>query len=100
MKMYLAGVALLSTLSGNVTANQELATSAGCMNCHKVDGKLIGPSFQSIARTRAYSTAWLDMTAKIRNGSAGAWGSIPMPANNHVSEKDAEILARWVLSTK
>ena len=98
--MYLAGIALLSTLSGNVTANQELATSAGCMNCHKVDGKLIGPSFQSIAKTRAYSTAWLDMTAKIRNGSAGAWGSIPMPANNHVSEKDAEILARWVLSTK
>ena len=100
MKMYLAGIALLSTLSGNVTANQELATSAGCMNCHKVEGKLIGPSFQNIAAIRTYNTAWLDMTAKIRNGSAGAWGSIPMPANNHVSEKDAEILARWILSTK
>ena len=100
MKMYLAGIALLSTLSGNVAADQALAQSLGCMNCHKVDGKLIGPSFQSIAKTRAYSTAWLDMTTKIRNGSSGAWGSIPMPANNHVSEKDAEILARWVLSTK
>ena len=100
MKMYLAGIALLSTLSGNVAADQALAQSLGCMNCHKVEGKLIGPSFQNIAAIRVHSTAWLDMTAKIRNGSAGAWGKIPMPGNYHVSEKDAEILARWILSIK
>jgi cytochrome c len=100
MKMYLAGVALLSTLSGNVAADQNLAQSMGCMNCHKVEGKLIGPSFQNIAAIRVYSTASLDLTAKIRNGSAGAWGKIPMPPNAHVSEQDAEILAKWILSTK
>ncbi len=98
--MYLAGIALLSTLSGNAAADQALAQSLGCMNCHKVEGKLIGPSFQNIAAIRSNSATGSDLTAKIRNGSAGAWGKIPMPGNYHVSEKDAEILARWILSIK
>jgi hypothetical protein len=35
---------------------------------------------------------------KIRGGSRGAWGAVPMPAQSHVSSEDAEQLAVWVLA--
>ena len=39
------------------------------------------------------------LATKIRKGGAGAWGPVPMPANNQVSEAEARTLATWVLAT-
>jgi len=39
------------------------------------------------------------LAAKIKGGSKGEWGNVPMPANN-VTDAEAATLAKWVLSQK
>jgi cytochrome c len=69
------------------------------MGCHSVGEKVVGPAFRQVAQK--YSTAdAATLAAKIRAGSQGAWGSVPMPPNPGVSEADAQTLASWVLQQK
>ena len=39
------------------------------------------------------------LAGRIKNGTVGAWGQMPMPANP-VTDEEAKILAEWVLSLK
>jgi cytochrome c len=36
-------------VAGAASANEALAKSSGCLNCHAIDGKKIAPSFKDIA---------------------------------------------------
>jgi cytochrome c len=72
-----------------------------CDACHRVERKLVGPSFQEIAaRYRGQEAMVEPLAQKIRHGGSGAWGVTPMTANKHVSEAEARELARWVLSLR
>ncbi len=42
-----AASALLTV--GTAQANADLAKSSGCMNCHTVDKKLVGPAYKDVA---------------------------------------------------
>ena len=71
------------------------------MNCHALDEKRVGPSFKAVAARYANDKAAEERLAeKIRNGGAGAWGVVPMPANDDVSRVEAQRLAHWVLMQK
>lgn len=95
----LFAIALLS--SGAVHASPELAKSRNCVACHAVDKKLIGPSYKDIAAKYASDKdAVTQLAKKVRAGSVGVWGQIPMPANPQVSPDDAITLVTWVLSAK
>ncbi|MEK9817308.1 MAG: cytochrome C biogenesis protein CcsA, partial [Limnobacter sp.] len=37
------------------------------------------------------------LAGKIKNGTKGVWGPVPMPAQN-VTEEEAKKLAAWVLT--
>ena len=75
--------------------------SRGCMACHAVDKKLVGPSYQDIAnKYRGQAGAAERLAQKIRAGGAGTWGPIPMPPHAHISETEAKQLAQWVLAVK
>jgi cytochrome c len=37
---------------------------------------------------------------KIKEGSTGVWGPIPMPPNGAVSDDDAKTLAKYILTVK
>jgi hypothetical protein len=41
-------------------ANKDLATKNGCMACHAVDKKMVGPSYQDVAKkyTAPMQTSW------------------------------------------
>jgi cytochrome c len=39
-----------------------------------------------------------ELAEKIRKGTSGAWGSLPMPPQAQVSVVGAELLARWIAS--
>jgi cytochrome c len=80
-------------------APQALAQKSGCMACHGLVHKQIGPGFAQIAaRYRGDADAPQRLAGKIRNGSVGAWGRVIMPRHPQLSEADALALARWVLS--
>jgi len=69
-----------------------------CTACHHQSQKKIGPSFLSIAKKYnqvELSQAYLEI--KIKSGSQGVWGSIPMPANTQVSNEQAKTMAQHIL---
>jgi cytochrome c len=70
-----------------------LAQKNNCTACHAVDKKILGPSFQEIAKKHAGKTDYL--AGKIKAGGAGVWGPIPMPAQS-LSDADAKTLASWL----
>jgi cytochrome c len=74
-----------------------LAEAQGCTACHGLANKIVGPSFQEVARKYAGRTdAPSYLAGKIRGGGQGVWGAIPMPAQPAVKEADAHALAAWL----
>jgi cytochrome c len=37
---------------------------------------------------------------KVKKGGAGAWGAIPMPAQDQLSDADNRALVEWMLTGK
>jgi cytochrome c len=82
-------------------ANADLAHKKSCGSCHAMDSKRVGPSYRAIAaRYGGNSGAESALTAKVLNGGGGAWGAVPMPANNQVTEDEAMRIVQWILSVK
>lgn len=80
---------------------KELLNASGCMSCHAIDEKVVGPSFQAIAEKYAGQTnAVATLEQSVRNGSRGKWGRIPMHAHPSLSNDDLNKLASWVMSQK
>jgi len=75
-----------------------LAGSNGCLVCHNATQKLVGPAFKSIAeKYQGQADAQKNLVMKVRNGGAGSWGKIPMPAHPDVSEENLNTIVAWVL---
>jgi cytochrome c len=103
MKAVWIGMVAASALLmvGTAQANADLAKSSGCLNCHTVDKKLVGPALKDIAAKYKGDAAAADKLAvKIQKGSQGVWGPIPMPPNSKVNDADAKTLAQFILSLK
>ncbi len=82
-------------------ANEALANKSGCLGCHAVATKLVGPAYKDVAAKYAgQADAQAMLMQSIRNGSVGKWGELPMPAHPKLSDADLKKLATWVLSAK
>lgn len=78
----------------------KLAQAKGCMACHQIDKKVVGPAYKDVAKKYAGQAGAADMLAtKIQKGGSGVWGTMPMPPNN-VTPAEAKELATWVLAQK
>ena len=77
---------------------QAVLAASGCLVCHAVDRKLIGPSFHDIAlKYERVADAASLLAGSIRKGSVGKWGQIPMPAMAGVNDTQARALSEFVL---
>lgn len=75
----------------------KVARSNACMGCHAVDRKLVGPSFHDVAeRYKTDPQAVAKLSKKVKEGGAGAWGAIPMPAHPRMSDADIRSVVEWV----
>ena len=93
--------ALLGALAiGQAQADEKLATASGCMACHKIDTKIVGPSFKEIAaKYKGDAGAEAALIDKVKKGGSGTWGAVPMPANSpRVSDSDIKNLVDWILA--
>ncbi len=87
-------------VAGPAFANADLAQKKGCLACHTVDKKLVGPAYKDVAAKYAgQKDAAAKIAEKIQKGGVGVWGQVPMPANP-VSADEAKQLAAWVLTLK
>jgi cytochrome c len=90
LKLAVLAAALLS-VAGVAQASADLAQKSGCMNCHAVDSKKMGPSFKDIAKKyKGNASAEADLVAKLKAGKGH-------PAVK-TSDDDTKALVKWVLA--
>lgn len=81
-------------------AMEKVLTQNGCLGCHGIDKKMIGPAYTDVAAKYASRDDAVDyLVGKIRNGGSGVWGGM-MPPMQQVSEDQARDIATWVLARK
>ncbi len=75
-----------------------LAQKHSCTACHGAEAKIVGPGFKEIAvRYAGQNDAEAYLSAKIKDGGQGVWGSIPMPSQG-LTQADAKTIAKWLAS--
>ena len=80
---------------------KSLVEGADCLGCHKMDEKMIGPSYKEVSEKYENTPENVEMLAeKIIKGSSGIWGDVPMPAHNGMSKENAKYMAQYILSSK
>lgn len=85
----LAAVGL--SAAGVAQASAELAQKSGCMTCHAVDTKKMGPAFKDVAKKyKGQAAAEADLVTKLKSGKGH-------PAVK-ASDEDTKTLVKWVLS--
>ncbi len=102
MKTILLLSALATMLpAGTALADDEFYKTKNCFACHRIDRNTLGPSFKNIAAKYAGdASAEVTLAKKIREGTVGVWGQVPMPPQSQVSEEESLTLARWILGLK
>ncbi len=92
--------AIAALAAAPAMADEKLAKEKGCMGCHAVDKKLVGPAYKEVAaKYKGDAKAPAMLAAKVIKGGSGTWGAIPMPANK-VTDAEAAKLVKWVLTQK
>ncbi len=80
-------------------ADQNLATSKGCMACHQIENKVVGPALKDVAaKYKGDDSAVEALSAKVKAGGVGVWGQIPMPPQLNASEDEIKTIVAWMLS--
>ena len=88
----IAALAIFSVASTQAASAQEaLAKSSGCLNCHAVDAKKVGPSFKATAeKYKGKADAEAKLVAEVKGGK----GHPTVKA----SEDDVKSLIKWILA--
>ena len=95
---------LVGPVRGDATAAEArdattLARRNGCLSCHGIDKRLVGPAFRDVsARYKADAGAQQRLAQKLRKGGSGVWGPLAMPPYPDLAEADLLVLVRWVLA--
>lgn len=102
--MAVAGLGLLlagPALAQSADAAMALAKKNGCLACHGLDTKMVGPSWKDVGKKYAGDAeAEARLVTKVRKGGKGVWGEVPMPPNVTVKEADVRTLVQFVLTLK
>jgi cytochrome c len=99
----LSGVALAGAsvnVLADASAAEELAKKDGCLLCHAVDKKVVGPAYKDVAaKYKGDKSMEAKLIEKVKKGGSGVWGQIPMPPNSpQVKDEDIKTIVQWVLS--
>lgn len=107
--------ALIAAIAASLSLSAVVANAAGdagtkskmdasdCFGCHAVDKKLVGPSFEDIAKKyKGQKGVEAKLADKIIKGGKGNWdavtGGIAMTPHANLSKTDAEAMAKWVMA--
>lgn len=95
-----AAAALMLASQANAADTAEtLAQKNGCLACHSIDKKVLGPSYKDVAaKYKGDKTAEAKLISKVKLGGSGVWGPIPMPAHSpQVKDADIKTIIQWIL---
>jgi cytochrome c len=88
--------------AGSARGDEALAKKSGCLDCHAIDKKVIGPAFRDIAvKYKNDPGARAALIDKVKNGGKGNWTEmtkgVPMPPHRRLSDAEIKRLVDWVL---
>jgi cytochrome c len=87
--------------AASFTKGKELIGNSDCLSCHKENEKVIGPSYQEVAKKYSADSKNVEYLAgKIISGGSGVWGEVPMTPHPAISKEDAAEMARYILSVR
>jgi len=105
-KMYLLVAAAMTVLSANANADLALAKKSGCLACHSVEKKVVGPAWNDVAKKyRGDAAAKAMLIEKVKKGGKGNWtavtgGAMMPPYSPRVKDEDIAKLVEFVLQLK
>jgi cytochrome c len=77
---------------------KALVQKSNCLSCHLEDKKLVGPSFQDIAkRYKKDPKAFETLSESISEGGSGKWGDIPMPPQPMLNIQEVSQIIDYIL---
>ena len=105
MKKVLSLIALVSLSATAFAVDKDaamaLAQKNGCLACHALETKMVGPAWNDVGKKYAGdATAAEQLAVKVKKGTKGTWGAIPMPPNATVKPADIKTLVEFVLTLK
>ncbi len=75
--------------------------NSDCFNCHANDRPLVGPPFIEIANKYRDQTGALEKSIeRVKNGSSGVWGKVPMLPHAQFSDLEIREMVEWVYSVR
>jgi cytochrome c len=96
-----AALTARKTEKKTIPTGSILIASSDCKTCHTPNQKLIGPSYQQIAKRYQKTPAVISSLAtKIIVGGSGIWGQIPMTPHPKLSKKEATEIVNYILSLR
>ena len=77
---------------------EKIMAKLDCATCHKIDKKVIGPSYLDIAKKYPMNDKNISyLSDKIIKGGSGVWGGIPMAPHSALKKDDAKKIAKYIL---
>ena len=95
--------AALSVVAMTSFADLDLAKASGCLACHSVDKKVVGPAWMDVSKKyKGNAAAKADLISKVKAGGKGNWtevtGGVPMPPYSpRVSDENIGKLVDFIL---
>jgi cytochrome c551/c552 len=84
--------------AGQMVSAETLATRYGCLNCHQVDTKVVGPAFRDVRAKYLHDPDAIEkIVHQIHNGGSGKWGSAIMPPFSAINDAESKKLAAWIM---
>ncbi len=93
-------VAAAPAASVDFERGYALAREKGCLECHALGWRDVGPSFRAIAQRYRFDQRGAERLPRvIRGGSAGHWGDrFVMWPQVQLSDAEVRQLVEWILS--
>lgn len=77
----------------------EAMTKAGCLACHSMDKKLVGPAYKDVAARYKGQDVVAKLMQKVRSGGKDVYGPVPMPPTgaDKISDGDLKAAIEYIL---
>ena len=99
MKTSMLLATLMCAFSAQAAAPTEILTKSGCLACHLVDKKSVGPAYKVVAEKYKGQNVSAQLMDKVRKGGKGVYGPIPMIPNGpeKISDEDLKTVVDYIL---
>jgi cytochrome c len=93
--------ATIKPTTAEIEEGKALISKSDCLSCHKLNMRLIGPSYKEVAVKYPASEAnYALLTQKVINGGTGVWGQVAMAPHPNLPAADVKKMIKYILTIK